>query len=355
MKPLGILLLLFLRVYSVSYACVCELKPSIRTVNDLAEYSFLALVDIKNIDSLFSIDGSIYHRMKFVIAESFKGDALSSINVDGGHPSFKQTTSCDLGEHVGEQWIVFGRKDAEGRVVTGLCDRSHIYKRADGFRHAEHPLEFDALNQLRKFFDHEIVSRKDGERIEYYKNGNKELQETYRAGKLEGERKCWFPNGQLESKQFYKKGLRNGVFKLWNEQGQLTAREKFNKGKNIDTLTRWHESDTTHAFLKLYTMVYMVSMDSAVKVHLSKGIEYQAIYSPKGKPISRVAYSLNGKINNQSTYKGKFVYTTYYHEDGNRNYESVRKNDRDYSITEWDSQGKIKRILKFDKKGTVIK
>lgn len=65
----------------------------------------------------------------------------------------------------------------------------------------------------------------------WYADGNPELQQFYRDGKLEGERKFWYPNGRLGLLQFYRNGKREGRSRLWYINGQLESDESYQNGK----------------------------------------------------------------------------------------------------------------------------
>ena len=76
---------LFLYFSVKSLACVCNIKPEFKTLDDLQEYSFIAHIKIKDI-SKASLEPNDFHQMSFDIIELYKGDSLSTISVYGSHP-----------------------------------------------------------------------------------------------------------------------------------------------------------------------------------------------------------------------------------------------------------------------------
>ena len=74
---------------------------------------------------------------------------------------------------------------------------------------------------------------------EWYKNGQLERHGSYKDGKYEGERKEWYENGQLRYQWFFKDGKHEGERKEWTETGQLVIHEFYKDGKRVTTNSKF--------------------------------------------------------------------------------------------------------------------
>lgn len=218
-------------------ACHCEMKPDFRIKEDLAEYQFIAHVKISGIENVTS--GTDVHQMNFEVLEQYKGNAINKLLVFGSHPSLKGWTSCDLGEKVGEEWVIFAYYDAHlKQLKTDLCTRSRKTKDINGYQNLEYPNQQTLKKQLQLLFDKVQTEPKyEGKRVENYPNRQKQLEENYVNGTLNGKRTLWFPNGVLQSNQTYFDGKKNGIFEWYAESGNLIKIEKFDSDVRIDTTT----------------------------------------------------------------------------------------------------------------------
>lgn len=79
----------------------------------------------------------------------------------------------------------------------------------------------------------------EGERREWYENGNIGIREFYHRGKREGERKTWYGNGQTQIQTFYRHGKRDGIQKCWHESGRIWGREFFKNGMMQGEFKSW--------------------------------------------------------------------------------------------------------------------
>ena len=61
----------------------------------------------------------------------------------------------------------------------------------------------------------------DGLQIQWGKNGQKHMEETYKGGKVDGLHTTWHANGQKRLERTYKDGKRvDGSTKFWNSKGE---------------------------------------------------------------------------------------------------------------------------------------
>ncbi len=88
--------------------------------------------------------------------------------------------------------------------------------------------------------------------INWYKNGQKEEEGTYKDGKEDGKWTWWHDNGQKKIEYNYKDGEPDGLRTSWYENGQKEVEGMEKDGKSISS-TRWEyysngqkKSETTY-------------------------------------------------------------------------------------------------------------
>jgi len=355
------LTILILIIFSIkTFACSCRTKLDFKTKEDLNEYNFIAHIKITAIKKAENIDTDFkIHQMSFELLESYKGDILNTILVSGSHHSLKGWTSCDLGENVGDEWIIFGSDYQNGKLITGYCSRSKRIKSYTGYEDIKYPSQLNLKNKLQTLFDKVPKKIKfKGKRVKYYKNGNKQLEEHYSNGKIRGKRKLWYPNAVLQSKQKYKRGLANGTFEWYSSKGNLTKIEKFKNGFHTDTTTIWRKIDTSYLHLKIYSELNKLELNDAKNILSKRKIWIQRVYNDKGKMTSNVVYQLNGEKQNETIYFPMENKQTvlYYHKNGVLSSEMFRINYVNVgTYREWDENGKLTKSWEFDEKGNTKK
>jgi antitoxin component YwqK of YwqJK toxin-antitoxin module len=70
--------------------------------------------------------------------------------------------------------------------------------------------------------------------VEYYPNGQKEKEGTYKDGKPEGPATSWYESGQKQMEGTYKDGKRDGL-STWYENGQKKREGTYKDGEVIDS------------------------------------------------------------------------------------------------------------------------
>lgn len=346
-----------------SSACFCDLKPAYRTKEDLIEYDFIALVRILRIDSITSgiSSKSPIHKSKFEIIERFKGEIVSEVLVDGGHYLLKGIkTSCDFNENAGEEWVIFAYADKQTKkLTTHYCTRTFRYKEKDGYRYKGYGDENARLDRLKILFaDGYKVNIKEGAHVEYYTNGQKELEENYINHSLDGKRTLWYPNGQLESTQYYKEGKKDGLFKWYSKNGQLLVKEKFQNDHHVDTTYSWFEIDTVQYKVKLFSGLHKITIDSAKKLFLTIQLRSKHIYSNTGERVYLSGFDRNGVLNTERIFDNEInkVTNRFYHDNGVLKIERYELHDKNFGIyREWNNSGEQTKYWEYDAAGKQIK
>ena len=84
------------------------------------------------------------------------------------------------------------------------------------------------------------LSPYSGVAVEYYDNGLKFGEGTWKNGKEVGLFTSWYENGQIRSEETYKDGELDGKLILWYEDGQKGLEGTHKNGKLIEW-TEWDE------------------------------------------------------------------------------------------------------------------
>lgn len=67
-------------------------------------------------------------------------------------------------------------------------------------------------------------------KIEYYSNGNKKIEGTYKNNLRDGKWTYWFENGKVWSEGTFRKGQSDGVFNVNNEDGTKYMQSCYKNG-----------------------------------------------------------------------------------------------------------------------------
>ena len=81
---------------------------------------------------------------------------------------------------------------------------------------------------------------------EYYYNGQKDKEETYKNGELNGLRTGWYENGQKKWEETYKEGEKDGKWTKWHENGQKKAEGTCKNGKEDGLWVEWFHTGQKH-------------------------------------------------------------------------------------------------------------
>ena len=81
----------------------------------------------------------------------------------------------------------------------------------------------------------------DGVITEYYENGQKRSEVTYKDGKEDGKWTRWHENGQKSSEGTYKDGKQDGKWTGWYENGEKRYEGIYKDGKKIEEI--WWDRD----------------------------------------------------------------------------------------------------------------
>lgn len=343
-----------------SFSCVCPIKYDFKTKEDLNEYDFIAHVKVTSIDIIKNINRNEMHQISFEIKELYKGKQLTTMLIYGSNQLLGGWTSCDLGEMIGDEWIIFATTNLQfNQVTTGQCSRSIRIKDRYGYEDISYSPQSKIKQQLELLFDKVTTQiHVEGKYLTSFPNENLQSEQYYSSKKLNGPRKLWYPNKVLESTQYYDKGMREGVFKWYSEKGELTKIEKFKNNIQIDTTIIWRETDTSYISQKIYSDLNNVSMVEAKQILSKRQIWIERVYNKEGNILSQITYDQEGMKEKQVSYDPKLKTETvvYYHKNGTASSEMHTKNNIETGVyREWFENGRLKRIWEYDEKGIVKK
>ena len=103
--------------------------------------------------------------------------------------------------------------------------------------------EKETQGKYRKDINGNIIY--DGKWIEWYENGQKNLEKNYKDGKQDGLENFWYENGQKKYEVNYKNEKLDGLYTSWYPSGKKNTKLIYNDGKLNGPYTLFHENDET--------------------------------------------------------------------------------------------------------------
>jgi antitoxin component YwqK of YwqJK toxin-antitoxin module len=354
MRPLA-LTIFTIGISFSSKACGCMPPRLLDSLAQLAEYSFIAHVKIIDDQDYKGQDkdniGDI-GLLTIQIIELFKGDSITQIL------EYSKRTSCDMGISKGEEWILFGRS-LNGKIVVGACDRDACYKRKTGERDWQYWQGFHELITLRELYNHPIKKYQNETRIEYYSNGQREIEETYVNGKREGERKLWYPDGRLRNRQCYINDTLDGKSEWFYPSGQIYEEENHIRGKHnnvwrlyFDTTNDKTSYEVDKRIKKIEGKVYQPVTYPTIQPH------YEWIYDHNGNPLIHREYKRTGTIYKEETFDWarNFRVYVYYHDNGKVSSIAYYLNGKNYGHYQtYNEDGLPDRGWDYDENGEMLR
>ena len=83
---------------------------------------------------------------------------------------------------------------------------------------------------------------KEGEWIDWYENGQKSFEKTYKYGKIDGLTIGWYQNGQKKEEGSFKDGKKDGLDTFWFENGQKKWSGYYTDGKKDGLWISWYKN-----------------------------------------------------------------------------------------------------------------
>lgn len=341
-----ILVKYLLLVQITLYGCICVDKPfGIDSINDLVEYDFIGLVEIKGektkTDAIYD---TYVNLLDIRILEHFKGENPKGIK------EYDVFSSCELGIEVGEEWILFAFQDSTGTYSVGACERNIQYKGINGKRYNKSGYSWGIsyLEKLRQLYGKPTPRIKNGKREEYYNNGSKELEEVYKKSKLNGVRKIWYPNGQLMLEEVYLKGKKDGECKSYFPSGQVAYEDYFKDEKKC-CISRIYYDTIYHNWEYLRLLEKYKTEEVLKSVYDRIQVKYETIYNDEGEMVSYNKYRRNGKIEEETLYFDELRKFIHYYENGSIRLIYYYKNGKPFGdYTSYFENGLIDKLNSWE-------
>ena len=156
---------------------------------------------------------------------------------------------------------------------------------------------------------------REGEVITRYPNGNKKMQINFHAGQPHGKWKVWYTNGQLAMETNWVNGLPEGKAIHWYADGKKQGELNFVQGKGEGRWQRWHQNG---------------QLWQDMTVHLGN-VQTLTVWDKEGHLLSDLT---------MHNHKQSGVVLSWY-PSGSKRSESIFKEDKLISKTEWDETGNV--------------
>jgi len=206
----------------------------------------------------------------------------------------------------------------------------------------------------------EDTPREDGPFIDYWSNGKKYVEGTYKNKKLDGVYTVYFESGKKNLTATYVGGERHGTTTTWHKNGRKESEVTWSSGKLNGPHTRWHENGqksfegvvrngeyhgSTKGYYENGQMRFLAEWHSLPQARLaSSSVSHYG--GRGGNPDgTNITWHKNGQKKRVSTYKkGELISRTIWHENGQK---AVEKKFKDGELTSelvsakyWNSKGK---------------
>ncbi|MDP9078709.1 MAG: hypothetical protein M3O71_14855 [Bacteroidota bacterium] len=286
------------------FGCTCGMLRDFKSKEDLNGYDFIALAKITDLPKLDPADRFMHTRVSadvnISILELFKGKPTTLI-ID---PDFKD--DCHLNLQTGEQWILFG-STIDGKIIVSKCSYTTNYRDINGGRQWEYFGGIRQLDVLRLLYQHPQVSNMV-EKL-FYSNGNTELTQHFKNGKLNGVRKIYYPDGKLYITEEFAGGVRVGSRNFYGQSGQVRRSTIYENGLIKQVITyqdttenawylnyqRYHNKDLLFGDRSHDTTFFIHVLDSLRKLKdWEKRIQILYKYSADGRSYKMEMYDYMG-------------------------------------------------------------
>lgn len=84
--------------------------------------------------------------------------------------------------------------------------------------------------------------KENGSVLYFHPDGRKSYEANYVDGKKNGFATVWHPNGQRQWQTVFRNGLSHGVWREWHADGKKKFEANYNNGKLEGRATWWHEN-----------------------------------------------------------------------------------------------------------------
>jgi antitoxin component YwqK of YwqJK toxin-antitoxin module len=298
--------LFLLLITKLSFGCSCAPMADFKSKDDLKEYDFIALMTVKELAPIDTSSKFMRLRkngdIKINLTELFKGNSVDQVY----DSSFRNDCAFDL--QVGEQWIFFGTT-YNGKINISRCGYSVKYRDTIGAREWWYFGGIKQLDVLRTIYAHQQES--NAFKKQFYLNGNIEVEQKFKNGKLNGLRRIYYPNGKIHIEEKFKDGNRVDFRNTYHPSGQLIESVTYSRGfiKQVvqyqdTTEVAWymnfqtaHNNDLLFGDKDHDPQFFISTLDSLRKLKAwDKQIASSRKYADNGRSYDFVSFNYRGVI-----------------------------------------------------------
>ena len=236
-----------------------------------------------------------YYNDMYNNASLARPNRLQKIAWKGSEIYIKETIFLNRDHSISKREVTYVRDIGQVGHYMSTYDNGKKYREyyMKKFGYCPPSIDVESLSytDILKYCDTKFL--KDGLITQWFENGQKMIEGTYKEGKEDGLKTTWFESGQKESKSTLKDGVLDGLTNHWFENGQKQAGGIIKDGKPNGLITQWFEN---------------------------------------GQKESEVTFK-NGKENG--------LVTTWF-ENGQKKFEGTYKNGKIISRKEWNEDGSVK-------------
>jgi len=175
--------------------------------------------------------------------------------------------------------------------------------------------------------------------VDYWQNGLKKSEITYRCGKINGAATWWYMNGNKQQQTFYRRGVLQGKSTRWYYSGSLQSEVQYSGGLRNGLTTNWDEeghrmseenytNDTLNGPYRLYFAIGQIKVNGFFRMGWYDST--WTYYNENGRKVGEgfftrgtgreIGYYMNGRISREINYEQneKNGEEVWYDENGNK-------------------------------------
>ena len=154
-------------------------------------------------------------------------------------------------ERNGIRWLKFDYGDGLERVKLGeIEERDAITYKIGKYDPYSGIVEETGGKRGYKLLGRFLDGKRDGKWVQWYDNGQVEVQGEYYRGKKHGEWSLWYNNGKAKEQGTFTFGKIDSLYKYWFDNGHLKEEQRYKKGLPHGRWTKWYKEDPTLKYVE---------------------------------------------------------------------------------------------------------
>ena len=154
-------------------------------------------------------------------------------------------------ERDGKRWLKFNYGDGLERVKLGeIEERDGITFKIGKYEPYSGIVEETGGKRGYKLLGRFLDGERDGKWVQWYDNGQVEVQGEYYRGKKHGEWSLWYNNGKSKEQGTFSFGKIDSLYKYWYDNGHLKEEQRYKKNLPHGRWTKWYKEDPTLKYVE---------------------------------------------------------------------------------------------------------